>query len=131
MANCTGIGEEPVLATGCAIHRGAQVAPLAALIQEEVGVCRGGVGHHILWRQAQGGGERGTFQGQCVEGKALAGTVHPNPHPGLPVAEFSCEPGVNCMILYPNCGYWQCQGDGAGVPTWGTPLLLVALALSG
>lgn len=32
------------------------------------------------------------------------------------------------MILYPNCGYWQCQGDGAGVPLGEPPLLLVALA---
>lgn len=72
---------------------------------------------------------KGDLSGSVWEGKALAGTVHPSPHPGAPLAEFSCEPGVNCMILYPNCGYWQCQGDGAGGTTLGLPLLLVAAHL--
>lgn len=40
-------------------------------------------GHHILWRQAQGGGERGDLSGSVWENfQALAGTVNSNPHPG-------------------------------------------------
>lgn len=56
LAHRTGLGQEPVLALGHAVQWGAQVLPQEALVQEEVGVRCGRVRHHILCRQAQGGG---------------------------------------------------------------------------
>lgn len=51
LPHSAGVGQEPVLAVGgAALWRRAQVPPLAALVQEEIGICCAGVRHHILCR---------------------------------------------------------------------------------